>query len=77
MKILIVLITLGLAACSENDIEKNYENAKDKAEDTVSDIRREACETINGKVECAVEEAGRSLKDTVDETKETAQELTE
>ena len=71
MKMLLILcLPLFLVACSGEKTaqEHVHETATDTVEavdEAASDLRQEACEMVDGKLECAVERAEREVEDAV------------
>ncbi len=57
---LILCLPLFLAACS------GEKTAQEHVHDAASDLRQEACEMVDGKLECAVERAEREVQDAID-----------
>ena len=55
-------------------IEKAQRDVKRGAKRTVRDIQDKTCETVNGKVECAVKRAGHGVQNAADEVKDKAKD---
>lgn len=72
MKILLILcLPFMFNACSKERHlqEKAREAVSDTAEtfdEAASDVRQEACEMVDGQLECAVERAERDVQDAID-----------
>ena len=63
MKFLIFILTLMIVSCS------------DGIKETADKVEREACEMVNGKLECATEEVADDLKDAAAKAKDTVDDM--
>lgn len=68
MKMLLILcLPLFLVACSgEKTAQEHVHDAATESVEAASDLRQEACEMVDGKLECAVERAEREVEDAVE-----------
>lgn len=68
----LIFLALSFTSCQEKKPEANKaqnmaKELGDKTEELGKDIRQEACEMVDGEVECMMERMQRDVKDSIEE----------
>jgi|GEM_PF-3834095 len=65
--LLLLIISVGVIGCSDKTPKTNIENMQENVEEAVDDVEQQACETMNGDAECAVERAQEDMEEAAED----------